>query len=70
MNKNTVIGITLIGLLLIGFSVFNARRRPTARELPLRTRVVSRHTGARMPILLLRRLITVARSSIIWKTIN
>ena len=61
MNKNTVIGITLIGLLLIGFSVFNA---------PLRTRVVSRHTGARMPILLLRRLITVARSSIIWKTIN
>ena len=24
MNKNTVIGITLIGLLLIGFSVFNA----------------------------------------------
>ena len=25
MNKNTVIGITLIGLLLIGFSVFNAR---------------------------------------------
>ena len=49
MNKNTVIGITLIGLLLIGFSVFNA---------------------ARMPILLLRRLITVARSSIIWKTIN
>ena len=27
MNKNTVIGITLIGLLLIGFSVFNARPR-------------------------------------------
>ena len=26
MNKNTVIGITLIGLLLIGFSVFNAPR--------------------------------------------
>ena len=84
MNKNTVIGITLIGLLLIGFSVFNARMAreqaevkrvqdsiaATARELPLRTRVVSRHTGARMPILLLRRLITVARSSIIWKTIN
>ena len=24
MNKNTIIGITLIGLLLIGFSVYNS----------------------------------------------
>ena len=65
MNKNTVIGITLIGLLLIGFSVFNA-----ALGLPLRTRMVSRHTGARMPILSSRRLTTAVRSSTIWKTIN
>ena len=76
MNKNTVIGITLIGLLLIGFSVFNARMAREQAEVkrvqdfPLRTRMVSRHTGARMPILSSRRLTTAVRSSTIWKTIN
>ena len=32
MNKNTVIGITLIGLLLIGFSVFNATGLDSCRK--------------------------------------
>ena len=88
MNKNTVIGITLIGLLLIGFSVFNARMAREQAEVKrvqdsiaaakafeyaeqmAQARMVSRHTGARMPILSSRRLTTAVRSSTIWKTIN
>jgi len=31
MNKNTVVGITLIGLILIGFSVFNTRQMEKAQ---------------------------------------
>ena len=33
MNKNTIIGITLIGLLLIGFSVYNSRIAREQQEI-------------------------------------
>ena len=33
MNKNTIIGITLIGLLLIGFSVYNSRVARQQQEI-------------------------------------
>ena len=44
MNKNTIIAITLIGLLLIGFSVFNSR---LARQQMEQKRVADSLAAAR-----------------------